>query len=225
MSYPDDNLSSSVPSFSANSSDHSGEGNNARAMSMAQGSNAIQENVTKKKVGFSPLVVMNSQSQHDIEHYAESIVLVYVVAFVLVLLVMHIAGQVPGQSLALKVASNLMQLIGEVIALVFCLRPALRFRREYIYLRRLVTQNDLSRNAEMLAVRRLYLAWCLLAIGMALCISGGVIWTSYDIRMPSSQVPFPGLFDIGFVSCYPFFLLSTLLLNQDRRTGSERTRL
>ncbi|GCE23546.1 hypothetical protein [Dictyobacter kobayashii] len=69
------------------------------------------------------------------------------------------------------------------------------------------------------------MAWALLACGIALYASGQAIWTSYDIRMNSADVPFPGLYDIGFVASYPFFLLGTLFLTRRNKASVGRVRL
>lgn len=168
------------------------------------------------------------------ERYANGIVLCFTGAFALFLLGMNAAGQAPGQSFSLKSISDVLQFVGEGIGLFFCTRIALRLRGVSAQLARTLRQREMghhSRNelaplrTEVQVAQRTTLAWMLLAIAIALYASGQAIWTSYDVRMPSSQVPFPGLYDIGFVGSYPFFLAGTLLLTRRNRAAVGRTRL
>lgn len=73
---------------------------------------------------------------------------------------------------------------------------------------------------EVQNTRRSYWAWTLLSIAIAVYACGQAIWTSYDVRMPSANVPFPGLYDIGFVASYPFFVLGSLLLTRRSSRGA-----
>ncbi len=143
--------------------------------------------------------------------------------FAFFLLVMELAGQVPGKSFALKSASDIFQFVGEGIGCFFCVRIALRLRKAYKGLRRELIEKEIGRKvaknleadrAETQAAYRAYLAWLLLAIAIGCYVAGQIVWTSYDMRMNSANVPFPGLYDLGFVSSYAFFLAGTLLLTR-----------
>ena len=155
--------------------------------------------------------------------YGPWIVVGFVAVFALFLISTNLAGQVPGKSFVLKGVSDVLQFIGEGIGCFFCGRIAFRLRIVYAQMRRelmektvgrLATKDLAADRAETQAVHRSYLAWTLLAIAIALYASGQAVWTSYDIHMSSADVPFPGLYDIGFVASYPFFLAGTLLLTR-----------
>ncbi|MBE3558653.1 MAG: methyl-accepting chemotaxis protein [Ktedonobacteraceae bacterium] len=154
-------------------------------------------------------------------------------AFALFLIVMNLAGHAPGQSFLLKSISDILQYAGEAIGLFFCIRIILRLRRASTQVERTLRQMEESNTravsyddtCEVQNARRAYTAWLLLSIAIALYSTGQLIWTSYDVRMPSAQVPFPGLYDIGFVGSYPFFLAGTLLLTRRGRAAVGRTRL
>ncbi len=170
----------------------------------------------------------------QLERYGSWIVLGFTAAFALFLLGMNLAGQVPGQSFPLKSISDVLQFAGEAIGLVFCIRIATHLRSVSVQLQRSLWQHEAEHRqrseltvarAEAQAAHRAYLAWTLLALAIALYASGQAVWTSYDVRMPSSQVPFPGLYDIGFVGSYPFFLAGTLLLTRRNRAAVGRARL
>src|SRR6266699_645506 len=129
----------------------------------------------------------------------------FTAVFALFLIVMNLAGQAPGQSFLLKSISDILQFAGEAIGLVFCIRIATRLRRVSTQLWRNLWQHEAEYRqrgelsatlAEAQAARRAFLAWTLLAVAIALYASGQAAWTSYDVRMPSFQVPFPGLYDI-----------------------------
>lgn len=168
------------------------------------------------------------------EQYARWIVLGFSAAFALFLIIMLLAGQVPGKSFSLKSISDILQFVGEGIGFILCMRIAGRLRKAAIQLQRDLTwkedghhtASDLARmRAEVQAARRSQLAWLMLAIAIALYASGQAIWTSYDVRMNSADVPFPGIYDIGFVLSYPFFLAGTLLLTRRGKAAVGRTRL
>ncbi len=170
----------------------------------------------------------------QLERYGSWIVVGFTAVFALFLIGMNLAGQAPGQSFLLKSISDILQFAGEAIGLVFCIRIATRLRRVSTQLWRNLWQHEAeyrqrgelsATRAEAQAARRAFLAWTLLAVAIALYASGQAAWTSYDVRMPSFQVPFPGLYDIGFVGSYPFFLLGTLLLTRRNRAGVGRARL
>lgn len=156
--------------------------------------------------------------------YGPWIVFGFVIIFALFLIGMNLAGQVPGKSFVLKGVSDVMQFIGEAIGCFFCGRIAFRLRIVYVQMRRKLIKRMgepqasgqslrlAAERAETQAVCRSYHAWALLTIAIALYVSGQVMWTSYDVHMNS--VPFPGLYDIGFVASYPFFLAGTLLLTR-----------
>ncbi|HLZ62531.1 MAG TPA: hypothetical protein VKR06_36760, partial [Ktedonosporobacter sp.] len=168
------------------------------------------------------------------EHYGSWIVLGFTAVFALFLIGMLLAGQAPGKSFLLKSVSDILQFVGEGIGFIFCLRITLRLRRVSLDLRRELLQkeagqqgsNELAKaRAEAQVAHRTYLAWMLLAFAIALYASGQAIWTSYDVRMNTADVPFPGLYDIGFVSSYPFFLVGTLLLTRRNKASVGRVRL
>jgi len=168
------------------------------------------------------------------ERYGTWIVFGFTLAFVLFLLGMGIAGQSAGKSFTLKSISDILQFVGEGIGFVFCLRIALRLRRVSTQLRRTLmeqrteqqTRNEITAaRAEAKIAQRAYFAWAFLALAIALYAGGQAIWTSYDIRMNSADVPFPGLYDIGFVASYPFFLIGALLLSRRNKATVGGTRL
>ncbi len=165
------------------------------------------------------------------------IVLSFTIAFTAFLLLMKAAGQVPGQSFPLKSISDCLQFLGEGVGLVFALAVTIRLYRVSTRLNSEVRQvrttegqsnNDyvVARN-EAQSVRRSYYAWLLLSIAIAVYACGQAAWTSYDVRMASSAVPYPGLYDIGFVSSYPFFIIGALLLGRQstRRATIGRVRV
>src|SRR5581483_6083356 len=168
------------------------------------------------------------------EHYGAWIVLGITAGFALLLICMVLLGQLPGKSFLLKSLSDILQFLGEALGFIFCVRIALRLRNVTTQLRSKLLQkgagrlspNDLAaaHNEAQLA-QRAFLAWTFLAIGIALYASGQAIWTSYDVRMNSADVPFPGIYDIGFVGSYPFFLLGTLLLTRRNKATVGRARL
>jgi hypothetical protein len=168
------------------------------------------------------------------ERYAPWIVLGYVMAFALFLVSMALAGQAPGQSFSLKSGSDIIQCVGGCVAFIFCLRIVTRLRGVALHLRRDLMQKEMERRAanelamaraETQAAQRAYLAWIFLTIAVALYTSGLLAWASYDVRMASADVPFPGLYDIGFVVSYPFYLIGTLLLTRRNKATVGRTRL
>lgn len=158
------------------------------------------------------------------------IVLAFTLAFACFLVLMQLAGQVPGQSFLLKSISDCLQFLGECIGLWFSVAVALRLGREARRLSLRLAQlaalpgkahtQMIEARTEYRDARRSYGAWALLSIAIALYACGQALWTSYDVRMPSASVPFPGLYDIGFVSSYPFFITGALLLTRRRRRGA-----
>ncbi len=166
--------------------------------------------------------------------YAPWIALYFAMIFAIFLLGMNLAGQVPGKSFVLKSISDIVQFVGEGIGCFFCARIAVRLRGVYTRLRhnlidkevgRQVANNLAADRAETQAAYRAYLAWTLLAIAIALYATGQAIWTSYDVRMDSANVPFPGLYDLAFVASYPFFLSGTLLLTRRGKALMKRSYL
>jgi hypothetical protein len=166
--------------------------------------------------------------------YGVWIVAGFVAIFACFLIAMNLAGQVPGKSFALKSISDVFQFVGEGIGCFFCVRIALRLRKVFIQLRRELMAKEIGRaptanlkadRAEKQAAYRGYLAWTFLAIAIALYVAGQIIWTSYDVRMNSADVPFPGLYDLGFVTSYAFFLAGTLLLTRRGERAVSRTYL
>ncbi len=168
------------------------------------------------------------------ERYGPWIVLGFAAAFSLFLLIMQAAGQVPGKSFLLKDSSDIIQVIGGTIALIFCMRITVRLYRVSTGLQRELLQRSGERrtsnamaeaHAEAQAAHRAFLAWTALTIGVASYVSGLAIWMSFDVRMSSADVPFPGLYDIGFVLSYPCFLIGTLLLTRRNKAAVGRVRL
>jgi hypothetical protein len=157
------------------------------------------------------------------------IVLGFTVVFAGFLLLMKLEGQIPGQSFSLKSISDCLQFGGECVGLAFSAAVALRLRKESVLsmqrLWRLGTMSGPTDSEMVIArneaqnVRRSYRAWALLSIAIAVYACGQAIWTGYDVRMPSANVPFPGLYDIGFVAAYPFFVVGALLLTRRRSRG------
>ncbi len=168
------------------------------------------------------------------ERYGARIVLGFTAVFIVFLLGMGLAGQTAGKSFPLKGISDILQFVGEGIGFVFCLRIALRLRRVSTQLRRALmeqgrqqrTRSEISSaRVEAQIAQRAYFAWAFLALAIVLYASGQAVWTSYDIRMNSADVPFPGIYDIGFVASYPFFLIGALLLSRRNKTTVGGTRL
>ena len=165
------------------------------------------------------------------KNYGPWIVFGFVTIFALFLIGMNLAGQVPGKSFVLKGVSDVIQFIGEGIGCFFCGRIAVRLHTVYAQMRRKLIKRmvesqaskDLeAERAETQAVYRSYLAWALLTLAIAFYASGQVVWTSYDVHMNSADVPFPGLYDIGFVASYPFFLAGTLLLTRRNMSAARQ---
>ena len=166
--------------------------------------------------------------------YGIWIVAGFVTIFACFLISMNLAGQVPGKSFALKSVSDILQFLGEGIGCLFCVRIAVRLHKVFVQLRRELMAKEIGRKpsnnleadrAEKQAAYRGYLAWTFLAIAIALYVFGQIVWTSYDVRMNSADVPFPGLYDLGFVASYAFFLVGTLLLTRRSETAVSRTYL
>lgn len=183
-----------------------------------------------KHNGAKPLHVRGAALPHEpwLERKSSWLVLGFTGFFTLFLLLMNSAGQVPGQSFLLKSLSDIFQFVGEAIGLVFCLRLTHRLHRTWRQMRYEMKHNAGTTTidqSDIHTAKRVCLAWSLLTLGIALYTSGQAIWTSYDVRMPSFQVPFPGLYDVGFVGAYPFLLVGTLLLTRKNRAAVGRTRL
>jgi hypothetical protein len=170
------------------------------------------------------------------EQFGPWIVLGFSAAFALFLIIMALAGQVAGQSFMLKSISDILQFVGEGIGFVFCVRIAVRLyhtsrrlKQELVKKERgehFPTPSQLAQaRTEAQQAQRSFLAWAFLAVAIASYASGQAIWTSYDVRMNSADVPFPGIYDIGFVMSYPFFLIGTLLLTRRNKSSVGRTRL
>ncbi len=150
------------------------------------------------------------------------VVFAFTAAFTLFLLFMNLAGQVPGQSVLLKSISDVLQFVGEYIGLFFTLMIAFRLGRVSSNLQSALATLEIDgyhtrteiveKRLEARNARRAFWAWVSLSTAIALYATGQALWTSYDMRMPSNMVPFPGYYDIGFVSSYPFFLIGTILL-------------
>ena len=173
----------------------------------------------------------------QLERYGGWIVFGFTAAFALFLIFMNLAGQAPGRSFVLKSISDILQFVGEGIGLYFAVSITVRLRSASRNLTHTLWRLEQEGNqhhaaSELAAARndvqaaqRAFYAWVLISLGVALYATGQAIWTSYDVRMPSFQVPFPGIYDIGFVGSYPFFLVGTLLLTRRNRAAVGRTRL
>jgi hypothetical protein len=170
------------------------------------------------------------------EQYGPWIVLGFSAAFALVLILMVLIGQTPGRSLLLKGISDTLQFVGEGVGFVFCMRIAIRLYRVSRRLKRQLAQKEYGEHfptphdmalarSEAQQAQRSFMAWTFLALAILFYASGQAIWTSYDARMNSADVPFPGIYDIGFVMSYPLFLIGTLLLTRRNKATVGRTRL
>ncbi|HLZ56854.1 MAG TPA: hypothetical protein VKR06_07895 [Ktedonosporobacter sp.] len=166
--------------------------------------------------------------------YGSWVVLGFTACYTIFLIGMNVGGQVPGKSFLLKSTSDILQFVGEGIGCLFCIRIATRLRTVFARLRRKLIAKEVGREvsndlqadrAETQAAHRAYLAWTLLAIAIALYATGQAVWTSYDVRMNSADVPFPGLYDLGFVASYAFFLIGTLLLTRRSKAAVRRAYL
>lgn len=167
---------------------------------------------------------------------AGRIVLGFTVAFAGLILLLQALGNKPGGLNPLKDLSDIFQFLGELIGLVFCFRITVRLFGVSRSLQDNLNNMLASRNGprpelvniarnEANAARRAAFAWGLLTIGILFYASGQAAWTSYDVRMNSFEVPFPGYYDIGFVGSYPFFLIGTLLLTRRNKSAIGRVRL
>jgi hypothetical protein len=150
--------------------------------------------------------------------------------FALLLVAMNLFGQIPGQSFLLKVTSDVFQTTGQWIGCLFCLWIAWRLYQVarqgqqslssvYPVAGGTTDKNDIH------SATRAALAWLCLGVGCACYGSAGIVWTSYDARMPTTQVPYPGWYDVGYVAAHPFFVLGTILLARRNRAVAERARL
>jgi PAS domain S-box-containing protein len=68
------------------------------------------------------------------------------------------------------------------------------------------------------------LAWHLVAVGMVLFVSGDVITYNYP-GLFGTEVPFPSIGDLFYLSVYPFLIAGILLLIQRRTPGGDRDSL
>jgi hypothetical protein len=187
---------------------------------------------TNAETADRPVVLRGEALARDLwlEQFGIWIVICFIGLFTILLVVMNLMGQIPGKSFPLKDMSDILQTGGQWIGFFFCLRITLKLQRVASQLSKIP---QLSESRQEIAIQREELhntkraswAWLFLAIGIACYGCAGIIWTSYDVRMPTSQIPYPGWYDIGYVVAYPFFLLGTILLA--RRSGSTagRTRL
>ena len=167
------------------------------------------------------------------ERYGPRVTIVFTAIFALLLLSMLFGGQLPGQSPIQRTTSDILQFVGEAIGLIFCTRIAFRLGRISSWLRRELLQptaegrspNELAAaHSEAQSANRAFQAWSLLAVAIALYASGQAIWTVLDITTNGSP-SFPGIYDIGFVASYPFFLAGTLLLTRRNKASVGRVRL
>jgi hypothetical protein len=170
------------------------------------------------------------------EQFGPWIVLGFSAVFALFLIIMALAGQVAGQSFLLKSISDILQFVGEGVGFVFCIRIAVRLYHTSRRLKQDLVKKERGElfptpaelaqaRTEAQQAQRSFLAWTFLSIAIASYASGQAIWTSYDVRMNSADVPFPGIYDVGFVMSYPFFLIGTLLLTRRNKATVGRTRL
>src|SRR6266487_213666 len=168
---------------------------------------ALSPNSTAPDMQPSGLVTEAEARDPFLEKYGGWIVVGFIVGFGVLIIALNLAGQAPGQSFVLKGASDILQTAGQWIGFWFCIRIAWRLR------------------TVATALRRAAMAWGCLAIGIACYGTAGIIWTSYDIRMPTAQVPYPGLYDVGYVAAYPFFVIGMILLARRNATTAGRFRL
>ncbi len=166
------------------------------------------------------------------ERYAPWVVLGFTAVFVSTLLVMLVGHQVPGQSFMQKSISDIVQCVGGIIGLIFCARISLRLSRISAQLRRELLSSKADRrspnemaaaHSEAQAARRAFLAWSSLTFAVALYTGGLGMWAALDIT--TNNPPFPGIYDVGFVGSYPFFLIGTLLLTRRNKASVGRVRL
>jgi hypothetical protein len=191
---------------------------------------------TRKAEGQAPSYLRGEALARDLwaERYGPWIILAFTAIFALFLLLMQLLNQIPGKSFSLKSASDVFQFAGEGLGFLFCIRIALRLRKVSNQLRRQMLGGSKEHHSageladmhnEALSARRAFLAWSSLSVAIALYACGQAIWTSYDVRMSSAEVPFPGIYDAGFVCSYPFFLIGTLLLTRRNKASVGRVRL
>ena len=169
-----------------------------------------------------------------LERYGGWIVIGFTGCLALFLLGMTATGHVPGQSFPLKSGSDIIQMIGEALGSFFCLRIALRLRKAYRHLQHELEQQEAEQRPsnelattrhEVQAAKRAWLAWGSLVLGTALYTCGAAIWLSYDVRMPTADIPLPGLYNLGFSGAPPFFLAGMLLLTRRSRIAIGHVRL
>ncbi|HEV2654723.1 MAG TPA: hypothetical protein VGT82_07180, partial [Ktedonobacteraceae bacterium] len=165
-----------------------------------------------------------SACQRWLERYGGWIVVAFIVSMAIYILALNALGHVPGRSFPLKLGSDLLQLAGEIIGLLFCLCSVTCLRIGWIrmYQEQKCRAEISSALAELSAQtlrarRRAWIAWVFLTLGIGLYACGQVVWTNYDIRMSSSQSPAPGFYNLCFAASYPAFLIGTLLLARRRR--------
>jgi diguanylate cyclase (GGDEF)-like protein len=169
-----------------------------------------------------------------LERYGVWIVMGFTGCLAVFLLAMTAMGHLPGRSFPLKSGSDIMQMLGEALGSFFCLRIALRLRRVFQRLKHELERREAEQDSsnelattrhEVRIARRAWLAWGLLAIGTALYTCGAAIWLSYDVRMPTADIPLPGLYNLGFSGAPPFFLVGILLLTRRSRISIGHARL
>jgi diguanylate cyclase (GGDEF)-like protein len=169
-----------------------------------------------------------------LERYGGWIVIGFTGCLALFLLGMTATGNVPGQSFPLKSGSDLIQMIGEALGSFFCLRIALRLRKASRHLQQELEQQEAEQRPpnelaamrhEAQAAKHAWLAWGMLAVGTALYTCGAALWLSYDVRMPTADIPLPGLYNLGFSGAPPFFLVGMLLLTRRSQIAIGHVRL
>jgi hypothetical protein len=169
------------------------------------------------------------------ERYAPWVILGFTGLFAFLLVGMLIGHQVPGQSLIQKSLSDIFQFVGGAVASIFCARIAFRLSRSSAQLRRELLQRPAERrspnemaaaHSEAQSAKRAFLAWSSLTIAVVLYTGGLALWAALDMAAePPSLPPFPGIYDVGFVASYPFFLIGTLLLTRRNKASVGRVRL
>ncbi|GCE50824.1 hypothetical protein EI42_02359 [Thermosporothrix hazakensis] len=158
------------------------------------------------------------------------IVIGFSVVFALLLIVLTLSGQKPGESTALKSVSDIFQTGGQWIGCAFSVVIAVRLTRVAQMIRRQAMQVSSKQEQRQMFLNykremRTAVAWWLLAAGIACYGLGGIIWTSFDLRMPTSEVPYPGPYNICYVLAYPFFIAGTALFARKNSGNVERMRL
>lgn len=112
----------------------------------------------------------------------------------------------------LRVTSDVLVFIGALICTVTCIYVA----RKFLALRR--TSTDIL-------VRRAWLAVAFLGCSAAVYTIGQGIWTGYEAIYPTSQFPYPAVYDFFYLAVYPFSWIGLAFLVPRNSTAAGRARL